>query len=144
MAHTALNRFLQQDLEDLVNLFDNQLFKNQKSPQLKGTLLYQPDIFCDSTDTQHSIDILVPGYSKEEIKLETNNEECNKNTQKSDSKLYISEPSDSDDSYVPYNLNEPSKKRIKIEIPKCPGCYPVFQDNQEGHIGPNGCLGDLY
>jgi len=62
MAHTALNRFLQQDLEDLVNLFDNQLFKNQKSPQLKGTLLYQPDIFCDSTDTQHSIDILVPGY----------------------------------------------------------------------------------
>ena len=70
MAHTALNRFLQQDLEDLVNLFDNQLFKNQKSSRLKGTLLYQPDTFCDSTDTQHSIDILVPGYSKEEIKLE--------------------------------------------------------------------------
>lgn len=70
MANTALNRFLQQDLEDLVNLFDSQLFKNQKSQTLKGSLLYQPETFCDSTDTHHSLDILVPGYNKEDIKLE--------------------------------------------------------------------------
>ncbi len=25
---------------------------------------------------------------------------------------------------------------------KCPGCFPVFQLNQEAHIGPCGCLGD--
>ena len=25
---------------------------------------------------------------------------------------------------------------------KCPGCYPIFQPNQLGHVGPNGCLGD--
>jgi hypothetical protein len=36
--------------------------------------------------------------------------------------------------------NEGSKKRYKKT--KCPGCYPVFQPNQLGHIGPNGCLGD--
>ena len=40
------------------------------------------------------------------------------------------------------STNEPAKKRVKIEIPKCPGCYPVFQENQLGHIGPDGCLGD--
>jgi hypothetical protein len=26
----------------------------------------------------------------------------------------------------------------------CPGCYPIFQQNQLGHIGQNGCLGDFY
>ncbi len=26
---------------------------------------------------------------------------------------------------------------------KCPGCFPVFQLNQEAHIGPCGCLGDF-
>jgi hypothetical protein len=32
---------------------------------------------------------------------------------------------------------------IKYEINnKCPGCYPIFQPNQLGHVGPNGCLGD--
>lgn len=25
---------------------------------------------------------------------------------------------------------------------KCPGCYPIFQANQLGHMGHNGCLGD--
>ena len=99
MAHTALNRFLQQDLENLVNLFDNQLFKNQKSPQLKGTLLYQPDTFCDSTDTQHSIDILVPGYSKEEIKLEF----------KPDDIVTI-------ESNIPADQRKPYQKNFKLSI----------------------------
>jgi hypothetical protein len=32
---------------------------------------------------------------------------------------------------------------IKYKINnKCPGCYPIFQQNQLGHVGPNGCLGD--
>jgi hypothetical protein len=26
----------------------------------------------------------------------------------------------------------------------CPGCYPIFQQNQLGHVGLNGCLGDYY
>jgi hypothetical protein len=53
---------------------------------------------------------------------------------------YISDTSDSDN-------EEPLKKRSKVEKiqkPKCPGCYPIFQENQLGHIGPNGCLGAEY
>jgi hypothetical protein len=33
-----------------------------------------------------------------------------------------------------------SNKRLKLS--KCKGCYPIFQPNQEGHIGENGCLED--
>jgi hypothetical protein len=32
----------------------------------------------------------------------------------------------------------------KIKLNRCNGCYPVFQPNQEGHIGEYGCLGDYY
>jgi len=32
-----------------------------------------------------------------------------------------------------------SKRR---KLPKCNGCYPVFQCNQLGHMGYNGCLED--
>jgi hypothetical protein len=35
-------------------------------------------------------------------------------------------------------------KKRKIKKSKCPGCYPIFQENQLGHIGLNGCLGDEY
>jgi hypothetical protein len=28
--------------------------------------------------------------------------------------------------------------------PVCPGCFPIFQENQLGHYGPNGCLGDEF
>lgn len=39
---------------------------------------------------------------------------------------------------------EPIKK-VKFNInTKCPGCYPIFQQNQLGHVGQNGCLGDFY
>jgi gamma-glutamylcyclotransferase (GGCT)/AIG2-like uncharacterized protein YtfP len=86
--------------------------------------------------------------SKKEV-IEVDNKHLDKvdnikNSTKSESELkfYVSEPSDSDDCYIPNYSNEPAKKRVKIEIPKCPGCYPVFQPNQLGHIGPNGCLGD--
>jgi HSP20 family molecular chaperone IbpA len=99
MANTALNRFLQQDLEDLVNLFDGQLFKNQKHHNLKGSLLYQPDTFCDSTDTQHSIDILVPGYNKEDIKLEF----------KADDIVTI-------ESNIPAEQRKPYQKNFKLSI----------------------------
>ena len=30
----------------------------------------------------------------------------------------------------------------KEEEYKCPGCDPIFQPNQLGHIGPCGCLGE--
>ena len=54
----------------------------------------------------------------------------------------------SSDTYI-ININSPSQddriiKKRKIEKSKCPGCYPIFQENQLGHIGPNGCLGDDY
>ena len=32
----------------------------------------------------------------------------------------------------------------KIKLNRCKGCYPVFQPNQEGHIGEYGCLEDYY
>ena len=32
----------------------------------------------------------------------------------------------------------------KIKLNRCKGCYPIFQENQEGHIGEYGCLGDYY
>ena len=32
----------------------------------------------------------------------------------------------------------------KIKLNRCKGCYPIFQPNQEGHIGEYGCLGDYY
>ena len=32
---------------------------------------------------------------------------------------------------------------IKLPIKNiCPGCHPIFQQNQLGHVGPYGCLGD--
>ena len=31
-----------------------------------------------------------------------------------------------------------------ISKPVCPGCFPIFQENQLGHYGPNGCLGDEF
>lgn len=40
---------------------------------------------------------------------------------------------------------EESLSEIKDDsINKCPGCYPIFQQNQLGHVGQNGCLGDFY
>jgi hypothetical protein len=30
------------------------------------------------------------------------------------------------------------------KTPVCPGCFPIFQENQLGHYGPNGCLGDEF
>jgi HSP20 family molecular chaperone IbpA len=75
MTSVTLNNLFQKDLENLVNLFDNQLFKNEKSYNLKGSLLYKPETFVDSTEQQYSINILVPGYTKEEIKLEFKNDD---------------------------------------------------------------------
>jgi hypothetical protein len=51
--------------------------------------------------------------------------------------------------------NEKRRKQEKIDISSiseiksiikntCTGCYPIFQQNQLGHIGPGGCLGDFY
>jgi len=36
------------------------------------------------------------------------------------------------------------KPNKKIKLNKCKGCYPIFQPNQEGHIGEYGCLGNNY
>ena len=35
-------------------------------------------------------------------------------------------------------MNDSKRRRL----PKCNGCYPVFQCNQIGHIGYHGCLED--
>jgi hypothetical protein len=50
--------------------------------------------------------------------------------------------------------NEPPLKRTRRNSvvaendtqikPVCPGCFPIFQENQLGHYGPNGCLGDEF
>lgn len=45
-----------------------------------------------------------------------------------------------DTEYIVYVIN--LYKRRKFEIKRCPGCFPVFQFNQLGHIGKYGCLGD--
>jgi len=85
---------------------------------------------------------LIESSNKEVIEPEKMNEnKIESQKLQSESKLYVSEPSYT---YIPDNINEQPNKRIKIEIPKCPGCYPVFQPNQLGHIGPDGCLGDEY
>jgi HSP20 family molecular chaperone IbpA len=71
MTNTALNRFLQtqKDIEGFINLFDNQIFKNQKTSALKGSLMYQPDVFYDTNDSECTINLAVPGFTKEEIKI---------------------------------------------------------------------------
>ena len=43
-----------------------------------------------------------------------------------------------DTNYLSFFMSNNKKMRIN----KCNGCYPVFQENQEGHIGEYGCLGD--
>ena len=40
--------------------------------------------------------------------------------------------------------HKPKKKKSKKKNFKCPGCYPIFQENQLGHIGVYGCLGNEY
>lgn len=45
--------------------------------------------------------------------------------------------------------NSPISQKHNLEIEstiksQCQGCYPVFQENQLGHIGVNGCLGNFY
>ena len=45
--------------------------------------------------------------------------------------------------------NSPISEKNDLEIKstiknQCPGCYPIFQQNQLGHVGQNGCLGDFY
>jgi len=44
-----------------------------------------------------------------------------KDSEKSELNFYVSEPSDSDDCCIPDFTCQPPKKRIKIDIPKCPG-----------------------
>lgn len=59
---------------------------------------------------------------------------------------------DFDDEGQPYVYEivvpeKPQKAETETETKtetKCPGCYPIFQENQLGHVGPHGCLGDEY
>jgi hypothetical protein len=52
----------------------------------------------------------------------------------------------SSDTYAINSFDEDKKiiKKRKLKKSKCPGCYPIYQPNQLGHIGQNGCLGDEY
>jgi hypothetical protein len=43
-----------------------------------------------------------------------------------------------DTKYLSFFMSNNKKMRIN----KCNGCYPIFQENQEGHIGEYGCLED--
>ncbi len=48
---------------------------------------------------------------------------------------FIERNSNSENSPIELGGSAPEKN-------KCPGCFPIFQYNQEAHIGPCGCLGD--
>ena len=101
--------------------------ENKKSISIK--IFPELDFICTNTDTTDN----------------TSSNVVNQNTTKNE--LYISEPSDSDNEKLKCQSiddEEHKKKRLKIEKPKCPGCYPVYQPNQLGHIGPYGCLGDEF
>jgi len=69
---------------------------------------------------------------KKEVKIESRHQKMMKD-------MHIS--SDSENENV-----EMKTKKIRIEKPdrtkRCSGCYPIFQMNQEGHMGMNGCLSD--
>ena len=41
-------------------------------------------------------------------------------------------------------IAENDTKDTPKKKPVCPGCFPIFQENQLGHYGPNGCLGDEF
>jgi hypothetical protein len=41
-------------------------------------------------------------------------------------------------------ISEKNDLEIKSTIKNlCPGCYPIYQQNQLGHVGPDGCLGNF-
>jgi hypothetical protein len=64
------------------------------------------------------------------------------------------ENKDKIDEKIEEKNNEPPLKRTRRNSvvaendtqikPVCPGCFPIFQENQLGHYGPNGCLGDEF
>jgi hypothetical protein len=58
-----------------------------------------------------------------------------------------------DEKIVEKNNDPPLKRTRRNSVvaendtqikPVCPGCFPIFQENQLGHYGPNGCLGDEF
>jgi hypothetical protein len=58
-----------------------------------------------------------------------------------------------DEKIVEKNNEPPLKRNRRNSVvaendtqikPVCPGCFPIFQENQLGHYGPNGCLGDEF
>jgi len=63
---------------------------------------------------------------------------------KEDNSKKILEINSSDSCIINSYEDEKIIKKRKIKKSKCPGCYPRFQENQLGHIGHNGCLGDEY
>ena len=84
--------------------------------------------------------------NKDEIKIDILEIEKVQNNYYDES-INLNSDKDLNESYI-ININEeesddkPKKKKSKKM--KCPGCYPIFQENQLGHIGPYGCLGDEY
>jgi hypothetical protein len=81
---------------------------------------------------------------KNDEKIDDKNEEKNKDKNKD--KKNNNEENDED---VPRPLKRTRRNSvIEHDTPKikpvCPGCFPIFQENQLGHYGPNGCLGDEF
>jgi hypothetical protein len=81
---------------------------------------------------QHFADFDKSLEEKKEVNIESRNYQSMKD-------MYISD-TDSDNEQIQVS------KKIRIEKQdngkKCSGCYPIFQMNQEGHMGINGCLSD--
>ena len=45
--------------------------------------------------------------------------------------------------HIKREYNKAADKLANLALDNiCPGCYPTYQANQLGHMGPNGCLGD--
>ena len=81
---------------------------------------------------QHFTDFDKSMEEKKEVNIESRNYKSMKD-------MYLSD-TDSDNEQIQVS------KKIRIEKEdnrkRCSGCYPIFQMNQEGHMGINGCLSE--
>ncbi len=59
-------------LNDIDNYLVDEFYKTKEKSNLKGSLLNKPSSFFDITDDKFRIQILVPGHSKEQLKIEPN------------------------------------------------------------------------
>jgi len=93
-------------------------------------------------------------YSEESINSPIHSETFTENINSSENVknnsndcLFLEKPLEEDEliyDSVDKLSESPLMPNKKIKLNKCKGCYPIFQPNQEGHIGEYGCLGENY